>query len=184
MAFWRRLSRSIKDRPMGKQVLICNDCRERIPFDDGQWPDSCPGCGRDTSLPVTDEVALPAFISPRKAATDKVYRDMERASEVRAQAAADVLGVPVSDMSALKITDLHDRGEPPVNNSVTQQMEAMRQRGMPTGFGAQIDFGAVSSGPSPNAGAHTRVRLQRALPPVAMAPEPLEVNQPGYRRRA
>jgi hypothetical protein len=174
---------------MGKQVLICNDCRTRIPFDDGQWPDACPGCGRDTSLPVTDEIALPAFISPKKAATDKVYRDMERASEVRAQQAADILGVPASDMSALKITDLNDRRDaeiaaPSVNNAVTQRMEEMRARGMPTGFGAQVDFGAVSSGPAPNAGAHARVRLQRALPPVAMAPEPLEVTQPGYRRRA
>jgi hypothetical protein len=170
------------------QVLVCNACRTRIPFQ-GEWPDECPGCGMDTSLPERDEVALPAFISPKKAATDKVYRDIEAASESRAQAAADMLGTSASEMSDLKITNLNDRRDAevaamPVNNAVTHHMDLMRARGLPTGFGAPVDFGAVSSGVEPNAGARARVRLQRALPPIASAPEPLEVMQPGYRRRA
>ena len=175
---------------MGKQVLICTDCRTRIPFDDGQWPDSCPGCGKDTSLPDTDEVALPAFISFRKAAVDQTYRDIERTSEVRAQQAADALGVPVSEMSGLKITNLNDRRDAEIAaisvpvNPITQQMDLMRARGMPTGFGGAVDFGGVQSGALPNAGAKTRVRLQNILPPIASAPLPLEVTQPGYRRRA
>lgn len=184
--------------PPMAQVLVCDQCRHRIPFDDGQWPDSCPGCGRDTSLPDDDVIALPAFISPRMAATDKVYRDMERGSETRAQAAADMLGESASDMSALKITDLNDRRDaeiaaPSVHNEVTKVMgqAPVAGKGQPWGFsgdGAGYS-GAVSSGPYANAGAKMLTNIRQAHGEAtnwrATGDLPArEIFNPGYRRRA
>lgn len=179
------------------RVLICPDCRERIPFNGLKWPNECPGCGKDTSLPDTDEVCLPAFISPKKAAVDKVYRDIEAASERRAEAAAELAGVPVSEMSGLKITNLNDRRDAeiaamPVNNSVSQAMQVPAGQPSPWGFqgGQGLGYsGAVATGPNPNAGARAMhsVRQHYTVQNNAAAASDrpaLEMSQPGYRRRA
>jgi hypothetical protein len=103
---------------------------------------------------------MPALRSATTKATDKVYRDMETASIHRAEEAARMAGVPVSEMSHLKITNLRDNvheGETyamPVNNPVTQQMERMKAAGMPAGFVGSNYAGDVKTGYAPNAGAH------------------------------
>jgi hypothetical protein len=69
-------------------------------------------CGFDTSMGDNPEVASPHVSSGRaKAITqsaDQTYRGMEAAGDANAQAAADHLGVPVSEMSDLKIINLND----------------------------------------------------------------------------
>jgi hypothetical protein len=105
-------------------------------------------------------------------ATDNCYRQLEQQSEVRAQMAADQLGVPVSEMSHLKVTNLRDNVQPgesyavPVKNEVTKQMERM---GMP-GFQQSPDLsgatGAVTvngktvQGVEPRAGMRAMDMLQ------------------------
>ena len=102
--------------------------------------------------------------------TDKVYRDMERASEGRAEQAAEMAGVPVSEMSHLKITNMRDNvqvGESaamPVVNDVTRQMDAIAARGGQIGFANGADFAATTnSGPYPRAGAAALGAIQRTI---------------------
>jgi hypothetical protein len=120
----------------------------------------CPHCGHEAEEPDDTVIPMPALRSATTKATDKVYRDMETASIHRAEEAARVAGVPVSEMSHLKITNLRDNvkeGETyamPVNNPVTQQMEMMRQNGMQAGFVVGSSFAAsVNQGYAPRAGA-------------------------------
>jgi hypothetical protein len=160
---------------------------------------------------------MPALRSAATKANDKVYRDIEVGSEVRAQAAADMVGVPVSDMSSLKITDLKstvregDIAAPPVNNAVTQFMNANPQvsgyQGAADGRG--VGYGQMAHSGAPEtryAGARTRTSIQSMHPqmvakhmigPDASNPKRMivpstdvvserpgiETWQPGYRRR-
>src|SRR5215469_10686604 len=92
----------------------------------------CPECGYEAEEPDDTVISLPAIRAATTKATDQVYRDMETASIKRAEDAARMAGVPVSEMSHLKITNMRDNvqtGETyamPVNNVVTQQMELMK----------------------------------------------------------
>lgn len=104
-----------------------------------------------------DDVVMPAFLSPKTKANDKVYRDTERGSEVRMHAAAEAAGCDVSEMAGLKITNMNDRkdceiGAIPVNNPVSQ---AMQQAPGMTGFQANGAAFAQGTrvGPFANAGA-------------------------------
>ena len=178
--------------------LRCPECREAFPWDAKRpWPVHCPLCRYDISLPPGDEITMP-FISTsgKTKAADKVYRDMEAGSQVRAEAAADMTGQPVSEFSDLKITNLRDnmkQGEmaiAPVNNIVSQQMEAMKSRGMPVGFGANgAGFsGEVRSGPFANAGAKmidvVRSQHAKSTGSVGMSSMPaVETLQPNYKPR-
>jgi hypothetical protein len=103
----------------------------------------CPFCGHEAEEPDDTVISLPAIRNATTKATDKVYRDMETASIHRAEEAARVAGVPVAEMSHLKITNLRDNvqnGEtyamPQPVNDVTKQMDMMRARGMPVGWTA------------------------------------------------
>jgi len=95
---------------MGFSLRCLNpDCRYKFPWDPLQgWPDFCQKCKQGMEN-ERDDVVMP-FIrsSARVKAVDQVYRDMEKGSEIRAQQAAELVGASVSDMSALKITDLKD----------------------------------------------------------------------------
>ena len=176
-------------------VLKCPLCREKFKYDVSQgWPDFCPCCGEDiNNRRADDDVVMPNILSFRTKANDQVARDIMDGSEKRAELAAAQLGVPVSEMSGLKVTDLNDRNDTPyaakeVQNDVTARMAAMQAAGMPTGFGAGPNgsqFAAnAHAGPEPYAGARAMKSLQRALPPVGQAPLPLEVANPSYRPRA
>ena len=124
----------------------------------------CPYCGHEADEPDDTVIPMPSLRSATTKATDKVYRDMETASIHRAEQAAAMAGVPVSEMSHLKITNLRDNVQPgetyampvPVNE-VTQQMELMKARGMPVGnVGAMGNpfAGTAGAGFAPNAGAN------------------------------
>jgi hypothetical protein len=80
------------------------------------------------------EVATPHVRSGRSKAlsvsADQTYRSYEAASESNAQQAADMLGVPVSEMANLKITNMDtqlregDVAVRPVNNEVSRFMDS------------------------------------------------------------
>jgi hypothetical protein len=204
--------------------LRCSDCREAFHWPANKdWPRNCPLCGARQHSDEAQErmdgdiVCMPSLRSAGTKANDKVYRDMETGSEFRAQAAAEMAGVPASEMSALKITDMKDNtkpGEiaaPPLNNSVTQFMNANPQV---SGFVGASDGRGVGysqmahTGPADtrNVGARMRTKLQELHPqqvakymagPDALNPRRtvapstdvvserpgVETWQPGYRRR-
>lgn len=173
-------------------ILKCPLCREKFKYDVSQgWPDFCVVCGGDINNRVDDNVVvMPAFLSQKSKNNDKMARDIMDGSEVRAQLGAEMAGVPVSEMSGLKITNLNDRRDAEysaveVNNPVTQRMAEMQAKGLPTGFGVAEaqNFAAQShTGEAPHAGLRARNRVQSALAPIGSAPLPLEIsNNPNYR---
>jgi hypothetical protein len=178
--------------------LVCSACRGRTPFN-GSYPRFCCHCGADTAPPVDDGViACPAFLSAKTKATDKVYRDAEKGSEFRMHAAAEMAGVPASEMADLKITNMNDRRDAeiaamPVVNDVTRMMDAM-PKGSPFGFNAGMGGQGVElspdvqAGPFPNAGARMRTALhdyhsQLTMGTASSDNPAKETLQPGYRRR-
>lgn len=112
----------------------CSACQEK--FSSTIWPPkACPNCGVTNDDPDDDDtICMPSIRSMRMASTDKVYRDMEKASEQRVYQAAAMANVDPSEMSSLKITNLNDRRDAetaamPVKNIVTQQMDYINSRG-------------------------------------------------------
>jgi hypothetical protein len=177
-------------------ILKCPVCRGKFPYNIATgWPDFCqiPSCGADiNNRRADDEICMPAFLSQKSKNNDKVARDIMDGSVQRAEMAAVMAGVPTSEMSGLKITDLNDRNDTQwatkdVVNPVTQHMASMQSAGMPVGFGvgnadAQARAAASHTGDSPYAGLRKRNQMQRLLPPVAQAPLPYEITMnPNYR---
>ncbi len=176
---------------MAVYKLKCPACEKKFKYDvsDG-WPDFCPLCAhRMANDRADDDIVMPAFLSAKTKATDGVARQVMDGSEQRAEMAAAMAGVPVSEMSGLKVTNLNDRRDAeisamPVNNPVTQHMAAMGYDGWQGGVGPQM---AASShnGPEPHAGARAKSRIQRVMTPIGQAPLPLEITgNPNYRSRA
>lgn len=165
-------------------ALRCPDCRKSFPWDvKAAYPRYCPLCQADLGEEKDDNViCMPAFLSAKTKANDQVYRDIERSSEVRMEKAAEAAGVSVSEMSSLKITNINDTRHEgaiaavPVNNAVTQQMEAANAKGGQFGFagsnGAEFAAGIstgdvtvnghTTRGIAPRAGANTLAAIQRS----------------------
>ena len=175
-------------------VLKCPACREKFKYDVSEgWPDECPICKTDiNNRRADDDVVMPNILSYKTKANDKVARDIMDGSEKRAEIAAEMAGVPVSDMSSLKVTNLTDRNDTQwathdVVNPVTQRMDAMKQAGLPTGFGAgpADAMGRAASAHAdvePYAGLRARNQLQRVLSPIGQAPLPKQItDNPNYR---
>src|SRR5216684_206867 len=174
-------------------VLKCPKCRGKFKYDVTEgWPDRCVLCDEDiNNRRADDDIVCPAFLSQKSKNNDKVARDIMDGSEQRAEMAAAMAGVPISEMNSLKITDLNDRNDTQfatkdVVNPVTQHMDAMQRQGMPVGFGHTADAQAraanAHTGDAPYAGLRERNRMQRLLPPVGQAPLPLQIsNNPNYR---
>ena len=147
---------------MSKRFQIrCPGCRKAFPWDPAiDLPERCPlkGCGyvskkRDPEVDENGEIviAAPFLRSHVMKANDDCYRQLEDSSNVRAQLAAEMAGVPVSEMSHLKVTNIRDtkQGEVaaiPVVNEVTKQMDMLKARGMPVGFGGQADTTGTATG--------------------------------------
>lgn len=170
--------------------LRCPTCREKFPWKptDGM-PDECPLCQSVVASDrPDDEICLPAIQLQATKNNDKLYRDIERGSEVRMQIAADKLGVPVSEMSDMKVTNMNDRRDAeiaamPVRNAVTEQMERASQHGGNYGFqqtlgqpspgqtfgpgvrtgAVVIDGKVVGNNVEPMAGARTHAALKRMM---------------------
>lgn len=161
--------------------LKCPVCRKKFPWNPTEgMPDDCALCGAVIGGGDDNVISMPAIRTAVSKATDKVYRDIEAASEVRAAQAAEVAGVPVSEMSGLKITDLRptthhgDVAAPLLTGSAAaleQHMTAMNANGAHVGFGSNgLGYsGAVASGPHRNAGAFTQKALREVHPNLAGA---------------
>ncbi len=173
-------------------ILKCPKCRGKFKYAAGEFPDNCLLCGEDiNNRRDDDDIVCPAFLSQKSKNNDKVARDIMDGSEQRAEMAAVMAGVPISEMSGLKITDLNDRNDTQfatkdVVNPVTQHMQSMQAMGMPVGFGGNVDAqaraAAAHTGDAPYAGLRERNRLQRLLPPVGQTPLPYEITMnPNYR---
>ena len=159
----------------------CPECGGKFPWEPTKgYPKACPLCGFDTSIDENaTAIVLPAFLSAKSKANDKLYRDMERGSEVRAQMAADVAGVPVSEMSGLKITNLNDRRDAEISAIDREAKEAAGRLGMaspdapfkPNGaeLGPGIAAGEVTinghtqRGIMPRAGMQAQSAIQKAF---------------------
>src|SRR5258707_8478713 len=138
---------------MAAFVLKCPVCEKKFKYDVSEgWPDFCPLCahamGNDRP---DDEIVMPAFLSQKSKNNDAVARQIMDGSEQRAEMAAAMAGVPVSEMSGLKVTNLNDRRDAevaamPVNNPVSQHMAAMQARGMPVGFSGAADTSGTATG--------------------------------------
>lgn len=158
--------------------LQCPECAHKF-YAPSLFPECCPGCGYQYDPHDDTVISMPAIKSLVSKVADRTYQDMERSSEQRAELAAQMAGVPVSDMSSLKITDLRDNariGEnavAPVSNAVTQQMDMMQARGGQVGFVGGSEFvagtaqgavnvnGQVVTGIVPRAGAQALGSIQR-----------------------
>lgn len=70
-----------------------------------EMPKACPDCGYVSSLVAKSEIQMPLVANPHNAVADKSYRQYEAASEANAIAAAEMAGVPVSEMASLKVTN-------------------------------------------------------------------------------
>lgn len=72
----------------------------------------CPLCGYtirdDVDNVYTQAITAPVIHKQENKSADIVYRAMENASAVRAEEAANALGVSVSDVADMKITDMKD----------------------------------------------------------------------------
>ena len=91
-------------------VIKCNACSHRIPWKPTEArPAECPKCWASFGEErADDDVVMPFIRSANTSRNDKLYRDMEKGSETRMQVAAAQLGVPESEMSAMKMTDMND----------------------------------------------------------------------------
>lgn len=174
-------------------LIRCPLCRDKFSHDATKpFPDECPSChefigsGRDDTV-----ITMPALRSAATKANDDVYRQMERSSEHRAEQAAQMAGVPVSEMSDLKITNLRDNkgygdvmAPPPPNLG---SFGGGAPVPMPMQLSDPMRASALSSqGPHPNAGARTQtlVRQMHANTGQFVGDRPaLETEMPGYRRR-
>lgn len=191
--------------------LKCPECAGKFPWTlEAQWPRYCPLCQADINNErEDDDIVMPAFLSAKTKATDKVYNDIVKGSEYRAEAAAQLAGTSVEEMSSLKITNLNTRRDAEImaitpNNAVSQVMAAAPNVTGFQGAAGAAYSGAVSSGPFASAGARTRTMIHtghadavqrhavgvdhngRTVRPsdsgVSDRPA-LETTQPGYRRR-
>jgi hypothetical protein len=203
---------------MARFQIRCPGCRKAFPWDPAiDLPERCPlkGCGYVSKKrePEVDEdgvlvIAAPFLRSSTMKANDDCYRQLEDSSRVRAQMAAEMAGVPESEMSHLKVTNIRDTraGEVaamPIVNDVTRQMDFLKQRGGNVGFGADAtQFGPnimtggielngrpLVNGLEPSAGARMRKVLHQHHETLshgsATSDMPaLETQQPGYRSRA
>jgi hypothetical protein len=198
--------------------IRCDGCNRTYPWDaDLPWPEKCPlpGCGhvyhKRSNVDEDGEIVIAApFIGTfRGKGPDACYRELETSSERRAQMAADMAGVPVSEMSHLKVTNIRDakhQGEVaaiPIVNDVTRQMDLIKQRGGTAGwqgqgaefspniYGGSVELNGrpIASGVEPSAGARMRAQLHKHHEKIshgtATSDRPaLETQQPGYRHRA
>jgi hypothetical protein len=112
-----------------KLKILCRLCGEKFTWYADEFPDECPLCHQYIGNDGKPEVAAP-FIGLRHAKNgDGIYRAMERGAEHRIDVASNLLGVPRSELSDMKITNMGDNareGEdtaPKVSPHINKLME-------------------------------------------------------------
>lgn len=138
----------------------CPDCGQAFSwYRDQPPPDYCPRCG--SYVGPTDEPFEPKApaVHTKARSLDGVYRQIEASSEKRAREAADMLGVSVSDVPNIKITNMKDRPHEGEHSAVVpagNQVERLMAQAPPglvgnTPSGQQF-AATVAAGPFPRAG--------------------------------
>src|SRR5215469_7270667 len=168
--------------------IRCPGCRKAFPWDPAvALPERCPLPDCDYVAPKRENpdgvivIAAPFIGSAKTKATDSCYRQLEESSARRAEMAAEMAGVPVSEMSHLKVTNIRDTKEGeiaamPVVNDVTRQMDRIKAMGGQAGWagaGQPIDTGTadgsitvngqVIRGIQPRAGIRAMDQIQARL---------------------
>lgn len=88
--------------------LQCRLCGERFRWLESDFPDECPICKQYIGRDGKPEVAAPHIALRIGKSADNVYKAMEKGAEHRQNVASEYLGVPKSELSDMKITDLRD----------------------------------------------------------------------------
>src|SRR5580658_8952811 len=91
-----------------RKKLQCRLCVEKFIWEHDGFPDECPKCGQYIGVDGKPEVAAPYITFKAAKSGDAVYRAMERGSEHRMNVASEKLGIPVSELSDMKITNMRD----------------------------------------------------------------------------
>jgi hypothetical protein len=142
------------------------DCRRKFEWEPTKpHPDDCPLCGVYIGTSGKPEVAAPYITSVLTKRTDAVARDIMDGSERRAEMAAAMAGVPVSEMSELKITNLRDNagiGENSVVEAPNEVRNFMQSAPASAGLGlatgsANIAAYRAGAASGPEAGAGRRM---------------------------
>ena len=135
-------------------------------------PSFCVLCGASTAE-VTPELSAPHISKTIGKATDQVYRAMEDSSQHRAELAAEAAGVDVSEMSAMKLTNMRDdtrEGENSVKVEATPVSTFMANTGvggMQTAEAAAGFAAAAATGPFARQGNKTMTDVVRSHRQVA-----------------
>ena len=107
----------------------CPDCDGVFdyfhPHSDEPPPAECELCGADM-LDTQPELAAPHLAKSIGKVADSVYRGMENAAQGRAEMAAEALGENVSEMSAMKMTNLRDDARAGETSNVVANNEVSR----------------------------------------------------------
>lgn len=123
------------------------------------WPDdplpsACPICGAriDGIEPLPSRINIGG--SPLNRSMEATYRGLENASAARAEEAASMLGVPVSEVSAIKTTNMKDNLREGDTSAVMPSVPDARQ--VPQlgqhFVGAQQALAAARTGPGAGSG--------------------------------
>ena len=154
-------------------VLRCPKCRDTFPYlpKDGM-PDICPLCREFVGSGDSTVISMPMIRSAKTRSADQLYRSMEKGSEVRAEKAAEMLGIAPSDMSALKMTDMKDSAREGENSAPPLPAAADlgkffqpngSEYGAGTASGAITVNGRITTGIEPRAGATAMSNIQRLM---------------------
>lgn len=142
------------------RTWACPDCEGQFTTltDDREGPPRfCQCCGNDMSA---DPEVIPYFSRVGKSANqtlDKTYRAMESASIARAEEAASMMNVPVSEMSHIKMTNMRDNvreGDTSYIAPPSQEQAIMRNGVAPASSAdvAALRGGAALGSPPPATG--------------------------------
>lgn len=168
--------------------LRCGLCRDTFSWEPRSgWPMYCPKCGEYIGMDGKDDVVMPFISQAKNLGADRVYRDMEQKSEIRAQLASERTGLSAAEVSHLKVTNLRDNqrtGDVPaidINNSVTQAMAAapVGSVGMGSTMGVMLSAG-TNRGALPRAGTNFiqgQLRQQHRLDAVEAVRASFQNNQ-------
>jgi len=174
---WQFKQRFVKQ--MASFSLKCRLCDGKFGWEpQSGFPRFCPLCGQSMGEERDGGIGVPAILSAKTRATDKVYRDIERGSEKRVELAAQTVGAEASDMAALKITDLRDNmreGDIAANEAEKAEARLRASTRAPLGYtdgagysdgiasGAVSINGRVVTGIEPHAGARAVQTVQRMM---------------------
>ena len=160
----------------------CPSCADKFSVEMGKEPRFCPLCGYDTAEDEErkDERLLhmlavqqpPSVRTYKGTVPDQVYRDMENASIHRMEKAAEAADCDVSDLSAMKITNMSDtakEGEashmmvPPSMPSIQAAPVPNQQLGFNSGAAMAAEATKTRHGPNAGAGGRTLGILQNRI---------------------